>query len=469
MLYVSTRGNCAPATGSTILLEGLAPDGGLRMPMIYSQLDLKKLRGKSFHHVAFWVLHRFFPEVPKRDMWGIVRSAFSEDAFGSPEITPTTRIGVNLFKLELSNGPTCAFKDIALRFVAAFMEYVLVKSGKKCNIVVATSGDTGKAALAAFAGKQNITITVLTPFGRMSSVQALQTYTFAGDNVQNLAIEGTFDDCQALVKAMFNDAASSSLFSLGAVNSINWARIAAQTVYFVYSYLQVTKSDTERVTNVISSGNGGHFVAGHVAQQMGLPISIIVATNENDVLHQYFQTGHYRARPSSEVIATTSPSMNIAVSSNFERYMFETTGRNAAQIAEWFGSKQVDFTYGRDKELLHTECRFDISSGMVTMREVDDTIWRMYDVYGELVDPHTAVGMHVALQHRARVGMDEKIVVAETALPCMFPETMREALGFTPPLPAQLQALVGRGQVFTRLPNDLEAVKDHVRALATAA
>jgi threonine synthase len=464
MLYVSTRGNAPHATGSQVLFEGLAPDGGLRMPYIYPSIDLAALRAKSYHHVAHHILHAFFPEVPEKNMWDIIRKAYSEDVFSHRDVTPVTKIHSNLWKLGLSHGPTCAFKDIPMRFVACMMEYLLAKSGKKCNVIVATSGDTGKAALSAFSGKENVSVTVLTPYGRMSPMQQAQTYTVEGSNVHNLAIDGTFDDCQALVKGALNSPFFSRAHKLAAVNSINWARIAAQSVYFVYAYLQVTERNDEQVTFCIPSGNGGHFVSADVARRMGLPISIIVATNENDVLHQFFQTGNYRARTSAEVIATSSPSMNIAVSSNFERWVFEYIRRQGAIVSNLFGrSGGVNFLLTGEMDIPFPVGRsVSLTSGMATEEDVLKNIIFMYEVYGVLVDPHTAVGMHVALIHRSRVGLNDKIVVTETALPCMFAETI-EALGISVPIPAPLQALKSKSHVYTRLPNSLVAVKEYMR------
>src|SRR3989344_1540135 len=294
MRYISTRGNSEPREFKEILLEGLAPDGGLYVPEEYPKFtdaELDDLRGKTYQEVALNVLRTFITDIPEEDLKKIISRTYTREVFGTSEITPVKKLGDSLSLLQLSNGPTLAFKDVPLQLLGTLMEYVLAEKGEGLNVLGATSGDTGSAAAYSIKGKKNIRLFMLSPHGRMSRFQQLQMYTLNEPNIFNIVVNGTFDDCQTIVKEANADADFKKKYKLGAVNSINWGRISAQIVYYFYSYLQLTKNNAERVAYAVPSGNFGNALSAHIAKNMGLNIEIIVCTNENDVLDQFFSSG----------------------------------------------------------------------------------------------------------------------------------------------------------------------------------
>src|SRR5216683_1731179 len=332
MLYVSTRGGAKPQPFTEILLEGLAPDGGLYLPEKFHRLsaaELAAMRGMSYRELAFAILAKFADDIPSGDLKRLVDSTYTKEIFGSEDITPMKRLEQGLYLLGLANGPSLAFKDVALQLLGNLFEYALEKHRRRLNVLGATSGDTGSSAEYALRGKKNVQVFMLSPHGRMSAFQAAQMYSLQDANIFNIAVRGVFDDCQDIVKAISGDVAFKTKHRIGAVNSINGARVAAQVVYYFKAYFALGGE----VSFAVPSGNFGNVYAGHVARQMGLPIGkLIVATNENNVLDEFFRTGRYRVRKAAEVKATSSPSMDISKSSNFERYAFDLVGRDGAKL-----------------------------------------------------------------------------------------------------------------------------------------
>jgi threonine synthase len=445
MEYVSTRGGSAPARFSDILLEGLAADGGLYVPQAIPKADLAAWRGLSYPDLAVAILSQFMDDVPGLE--GIVRRSYTRAAFGSDDITPLVTLEPGLHLLGLSNGPTLAFKDVAMQLLGNLFEAELKRRGRCLNILGATSGDTGSAAEYAMRGKQGIEVFMLSPHGRMSAFQRAQMFSLQDANIHNLAVEGVFDDCQDLVKRVNADAAFKARYRIGAVNSINWARVAAQVVYYFKGYFAATRRDGEQVSFAVPSGNFGNIYAGYVARQMGLPVRrLILATNENDVLDEFFRSGRYRVRPSAQ--ATSSPSMDISKASNFERYAFDLLERDGARVARYFAS-----TEGFDLSLVP---RPGFVSGRSTHADRLATIRLVEAKYGVVIDPHSADGVKVGLEHR-EPGVP--LVCLETALPAKFADTIREALGREPPRPAGFEALEALPQRFEVIAPDVDAVK----------
>ena len=435
MRYVSTRGAAQPLRFSGILLEGLAPDGGLYVPEQYPKADLGKLRSLSYAELAFSILSSFMDDVP--DLEGIVARTYTAKIFGSDEITPLKTLEPGLHLLGLSNGPTLAFKDIALQLLGNLFE------GKQLNILGATSGDTGSAAEHAMRGKRGIRVFMLSPHGRMSPFQRAQMFSLQDANIHNLAVKGTFDDCQDLVKQVNADAAFKARHRIGAVNSINWARVAAQVVYYFKGYFAATRTDAQQVSFAVPSGNFGNIYAGYVALRMGLPVKrLILASNENNVLEEFFRTGRYRTE--RKVQATSSPSMDISKASNFERYVFELVGRNAAETKRLFSGDE--FTHAPGKEFV---------AGKSTHADRLATIKKIYAENQVMIDPHTADGVKVGLEHR-EPGVP--LVCLETALPAKFADTIREALGQEPARPKGFEDL-------ERLPQRVETILADVAVL----
>ena len=460
MRYISTRGNSEPRDFKDILLEGLAPDGGLYVPETYpkfSDAELNSLRGKGYHDVALSVLRTFITDIPKEDLKKIISRTYTKETFGTPEITPVKKLGDSLSLLQLSNGPTLAFKDIPLQLLGNLMEYVLAEKGRELNILGATSGDTGSAAAYALKGRKGIRLFMLSPQGHMSRFQQRQMYTLNEPNFFNIVVNGTFDDCQAIVKEANADADFKKKYKIGAVNSINWGRISAQIVYYFYSYLQLTKNNSERVAYAVPSGNFGNALSAHIAKKMGLNIEIIVATNANDVLDEFFRTGVYRIRKGSDVKVTSSPSMDIASASNFERFVFDYVGLDSAKVralwAELNGKRE--FNIGT----FEPGVAFGITSGSATDADVLDTIRAVHKKYGIVIDPHTAVAMKVGLEKREE---GVPLVVVETAQPGKFADTIREAIGFEAPVPKGYEQLENLPEHTTRMENDVTLVKEFI-------
>jgi threonine synthase len=448
MLYISTRGEAPARRFTGILLEGLAADGGLYVPESYPEVDLSKLRGKGYPELAHAILSQFMDDLP--DLKILVEKTYTKKAFGHPDITPLRTLEPGLHLLGLSNGPTLAFKDMAMQLLGHLFEFVLQKEKKTLNILGATSGDTGSAAEHAMRGKKNVNVFMLSPHGRMSAFQRAQMFSLHDPNIHNLAVKGTFDDCQDLVKKVNADAAFKDKYRIGAVNSINWARVAAQVVYYFKGYFSATKNNNEEVAFAVPSGNFGNIYAGYVARCMGLPIrQLILASNENDVLDEFFRTGKYRVRKAA--VATSSPSMDISKASNFERYVFDLLNRDSSRVRKLFSSN--------DEFDLSSFPRTGFVSGRSSHADRIATIKSIHNKYGLTIDPHTADGVKVGLQRRVP---GVPLVCLETALPAKFAETIREALGREPERPAGFENLEQLPQRFEVIEPDGEAVKRYI-------
>jgi threonine synthase len=451
--YVSTRGAAAPKRFREILLEGLAADGGLYVPATLPTVDLVSLRKLSYPDLAYAVLQHFMDDIP--DLREIVARTYTRETFGSDEVTPLATLEPGLHLLGLSNGPTLAFKDIALQLLGRLFESVLREERRTLNILGATSGDTGSAAEHAMRGRRGIRVFMLSPHGRMSAFQRAQMYSLQEPNIHNLALKGAFDDCQDVVKAVNADAAFKAKYRIGAVNSINWARIAAQVVYYFKGFFASTSSDSRPVSFAVPSGNFGNIYAGHVARRMGLPIRrLVLASNENDVLDEFFRTGRYRVRKS--VVQTSSPSMDISKASNFERYAFDLLEQDGAQVARLWKTLEAEGQID-----LATVPRGGFASGRSTHADRIATIRAVFENYGVVVDPHTADGIKVALAHR-EPGVP--MICLETALPAKFAGTIREALGRDPGRPKGFEGLEDLPQRFDVIEPDAEAVKEYIRS-----
>lgn len=447
MLYRSTRGHPDRKRFCEILLEGLAPDGGLYLPEHYPAIDaaglqrLREAHGQGrpggYAALAFEILSLYIDDIPAADLRALCERTYTEAVFGSAAIVPLKRLEDGFHLEALSNGPTLAFKDMAMQLLGNLFEYELGRRGAELNILGATSGDTGSAAEHAMKGKRGVRVFMLSPHGRMSPFQQAQMFSLQDPNIHNIAIEGVFDDCQDIVKAVSNDLAFKREHKIGTVNSINWARLLAQVVYYFAGYFQATQHNGEKVSFTVPSGNFGNVCAGHVARQMGLPIHrLVVATNENDVLDEFFRTGVYRVRGSADTHETSSPSMDISKASNFERFVFDLVGRDAARCKALFHdalARDGRFDLGADAAFADAAGRYGFLSGKSTHADRLATIRDVAQRFGVVIDTHTADGVKVAREHRhAGVPM----VVLETALPIKFAETIVEALGREPERPA---------------------------------
>ena len=440
MQYVSTRGRATARRFSEILLEGLAPDGGLYVPAEIPQIGLSSLRKLSYPELAVEILSKFMDDVA--DLRRIVFDTYTPQVFGSAEVTPLRTLEPGLHLLGLSNGPTLAFKDVALQLLGRLFE----GTGRKLNVLGATSGDTGSAAEYALRGRIGINVFMLSPHERMSPFQRAQMYSLQDPNIHNLAVRGVFDDCQDLVKQVNADREFKARYSIGAVNSINWARVAAQVVYYFKGYFAATRSDSEQVSFAVPTGNFGNIYAGWVARRMGLPVKrLILATNENDVLDEYFRTGRYRVRRA--VTETSSPSMDISKASNFERYAFALAGPARVDALWRLLEERGELTLAPGGEFV---------SGLSTHADRIATIRWMFSQYGVVIDPHTADGVKVGLQH-ARPG--ESLICLETAAPAKFSQTIREALGREPERPPGFENLESLPQRVTVIDKDAAALK----------
>ena len=470
MLYLSTRGHPERRKFCDILLEGLAPDGGLYLPEHYPQVSdamLTKLR-KAYHEqgyaeLAFQILSLYIDDIPAADLKALCAKTYTAEVFGTGEIVPLRHLEDGLWLEALSNGPTLAFKDMAMQLLGNLFEYELARRGEQLNILGATSGDTGSAAQYAMRGKQGVRVFMTSPHGRMSAFQQAQMFSLMDPNIHNIAVEGVFDDCQDIVKAVSNDLDFKRKYKIGTVNSINWARLLAQVVYYFAGYFYATRSNEQKVSFAVPSGNFGNVCAGHVARQMGLPIGrLIVATNENDVLDEFFRTGTYRVRGSADTYETSSPSMDISKASNFERFVFDLLGRDAARTKNLFDDElrlHGRFDLGRDPLFAQAASRYGFASGKSTHANRLATIKGTFEQYGVMIDTHTADGVKVARELRQT---GENVVVLETALPIKFAETIREALGRDPERPAKfdgIEALPKRVQVMGA---DAVAVKRYI-------
>nr|WP_289851978.1 threonine synthase [Rhizobium sp. SSA_523] len=463
MDYISTRGE-APALGfRDALLAGLASDGGLYLPRewpVLSKKEIRSLRGQRYEDVAFAVISRFtVGEIDDAALRAMIDEAYA--TFRHPAVVPLVQTGPNDFVLELFHGTTLAFKDVAMQLLARLMDHVLAERGERATIVGATSGDTGGAAIDAFAGRERTDVFILFPQGKVSPVQQRQMTTSGQANVHALAVNGNFDDCQDLVKAMFNDKAFRDGVRLSGVNSINWARIMAQVVYYFTAAIALGAPD-RKVSFTVPTGNFGDVFAGYVAKRMGLPIErLVVATNDNDILVRTLKTGRYEMKP---VMATTSPSMDIQISSNFERLLFEAHGRDASVVRSAMAGLRQSGAFEIAPEALKA-IRKEFRAGRATQKQVADTIRQTLANSGYLLDPHTATAVFVARKHQRA---SSPMVVLATAHPAKFPAAVESACGISPSLPSWLADLMSREEHFDLLEPELKAVETFIRQHARA-
>jgi threonine synthase len=471
MRYLSTRGAMPPQRFTDILLGGLAPDGGLVVPERYPTIDagtLESWRALPYADLAFALLRLYCDDIPEPDLRALLRRTYTAEAFGSDEIVPLRGLEPELHLLRLSNGPTLAFKDVAMQLLGHLFEYVLDRQGRTLNILGATSGDTGSAAEYAMRGRRGIRVFMLSPAGRMSPFQTAQMFSLRDANIFNIAVDGVFDDCQDMVKAVSADLGFKARHAIGTVNSINWARVVAQVVYYFKAWFAVTTDGGPReVSFTVPSGNFGNVLAGHIARRMGLPIRrLVVATNENDVLDEFFRTGVYRPRGTADTHATSSPSMDISKASNFERFVWDLVGQDGARTAALW--REVDtrgaFDLGGTPEFARV-AEFGFASGashhalrLQTIRETDAK-------YGVVVDTHTADGLAVAQRWR-EPGVP--MICLETALPAKFADTIREALGRDPERPAVYEGIETHAQRYARMPADVGLLKRYIAERAPA-
>lgn len=459
MKYVSTRGEAKTASFNEALIEGLARDGGLYVPETWPRISREEIagfKGKSYAEIAFRVVAPFVgSDIPARDLKRMIEEAYA--TFTHKDVTPLHRLSSGEYILELFHGPTLAFKDVAMQLISRLMDYVLAARNERCTIVGATSGDTGGAATEAFRGRERIDLIFMFPKGRVSPVQERMMTAIAEPNVNVLAIDGNFDDCQAIVKALFNDHAFRDRVKLSAVNSINWARIVAQIVYY-FTAAAALGAPEKRVTFAVPTGNFGDIFAGYVAAQMGLPIErLVVATNVNDILARTLESGVYEVRG---VVATSSPAMDIQVSSNFERLLYDASGRDASAVRNAMRSLSEKGSFALSEKAL-ANMRALFSASRADEKETTETIRDVHNASGYVLDPHTAVG--VAVARKLRVQKEESpLVVLGTAHPAKFPEAVEAACGIHPTLPQSFSDLMSRKERLTSLPNDAKAVADFV-------
>ncbi|MGJ3704206.1 threonine synthase [Variovorax sp. AFSI2.2] len=466
MNYLSTRGHPDRKRFCEILLEGLAPDGGLYLPDHYPQVDaatLAKWRNLPYAELAFEILSLYIDDIPPADLKAICAKTYTPEVFGTEEIVPLRELEDGVYLEALSNGPTLAFKDMAMQLLGNLFEYELARRGAELNILGATSGDTGSAAEYAMRGKKGVRVFMTSPDGRMSPFQQAQMFSLQDENIHNIAITGVFDDCQDIVKAVSNDLGFKRKYRIGTVNSINWARLLAQVVYYFAGYFQATASNDKPVSFTVPSGNFGNVCAGHVARMMGLPIqTLVVATNENDVLDEFFRTGIYRVRAAADTHETSSPSMDISKASNFERFVFDLVGRDAARLRSLFVDElggQGRFDLSGDPAFRQAAERFGFKSSRSTHADRLATIRDTDKRFATLVDPHTADGLKAAREHLAP---GVPMVVLETALPIKFAATLVEALGHEPARPARFEGIEALPKRVVKLPSDVEAVKAYI-------
>jgi threonine synthase len=462
MKYFSSRGGMDPQDFSEILLEGLAPDGGLAVPEFYPQVALHVLeswKNLSYGELAFEVLRPYATDIPEADLKALTTKTYTKAVYGTEEITPVRELFDGMKVLELSNGPTLAFKDMAMQLLGNLFEYQLARTNRELNILGATSGDTGSAAEYAMRGKKGVRVFMLSPLGKMSAFQRAQMYSLQDPNIFNIAVEGLFDDCQDIVKAVSEDLEFKARQKIGTVNSINWGRISAQVVYYFNAYLRTAEKIGDPVSFAVPSGNFGNVLAGHIARQMGLPIrKLIVATNENNVLDEFFKTGVYRPRKSAETYITSSPSMDISKASNFERFVYDLLGRDPKALkALWQDlAANGQFDLSQDPRFKRIEQDFGFQSGSSNHQNRLDTIREVYARTGTLIDTHTADAVKVA---RDLVEPGIPMVILETALAVKFAETIEEATGQTPPVPMQFQGIEKLPQRVVEMPISVDQVK----------
>lgn len=464
MKYVSTRGGSPELEFEDVLLAGLARDGGLYVPSewpLMSERKIRALAGLSYQEVAFRVMRPFIGQsIADGDLAGMIAGAYAD--FGHKAVAPLVQIGSNDWLLELFHGPTLAFKDVAMQILARLFDHVLARRGRRITVVGATSGDTGSAAIEAFRGRDTTDIFILHPKGRVSEVQRRQMTTVLDENVHNIAIEGSFDDAQALVKAMFNDHAFRDEVALAGVNSINWGRVMAQIVYYFTSAVALG-GPSRPISFSVPTGNFGDVFAGYAASRMGLPIArLLVATNVNDILARTLATGRYEV---GTVVPTISPSMDIQVSSNFERLIYDSHGRDGAVVARVMQNLAQSGAFTIDPLRLDA-MRTLFQGSRVDEETTASTIARTLKETGLLVDPHTAVGLAAA--HAERGDAATPMVTLATAHPAKFPDAVKKATGIHPELPARMSDLFKRKERLSVLPNDLSAVESFIRERSRA-
>jgi len=507
MNYLSTRGDKTLRKFCDILLEGLAPDGGLYLPDHYPQVTpamLEAWRGLPYADLAFEVLSLYIDDIPAADLQAICRKTYTQEVFGTAAIVPLRPLEKGLYLQALSNGPTLAFKDMAMQLLGNLFEYELARRGEELNILGATSGDTGSAAEYAMRGKRSVRVFMTSPQGRMSPFQQAQMFSLQDENIHNIAIEGVFDDCQDIVKAVSNDLDFKRQYKIGTVNSINWARLMAQVVYYFAGYFQATNvaptlvasrafgsalplsspegaatpadwqsqirgpdlkntGDLPKVSFTVPSGNFGNVCAGHVARMMGLPIDkLVVATNENNVLDEFFNSGIYRVRGGGDTCETSSPSMDISKASNFERFVFDLTGRDAVWTKALFHDQlnaKGSFDLSASDAFKSAAATYGFLSGKSTHGNRLATIKNVHAQFNDIIDPHTADGVKVAREHM-QPGVP--MIVLETALPIKFAETIEEALGRLPPRPSQFEGIEALPKRVTLMPANVAQIKSYI-------
>ena len=475
MRYVSTRGDKTPQQFCDILLEGLAPDGGLYLPQHYPVIDAKTLSvwrkiylEQGYADLAFEILSLYIDDIPTTDLRALCRKTYTAAVFNSPEIVPLKKLEDGFYLEALSNGPTLAFKDMAMQLLGNLFEYQLARRNEVLNILGATSGDTGSAAEYAMRGKKGVRVFMTSPNGRMSPFQQAQMFSLMDENIHNIAVEGVFDDCQDIVKAVSNDLEFKRRYKIGTVNSINWARLLAQVVYYFAGYFQTPVSaHGGQVGFTVPSGNFGNVCAGHVARMMGLPIAqLVVATNENDVLDEFFRTGVYRVRNSIDTLETSSPSMDISKASNFERFVFDLVGRDASLTLDLFGrqlSTQGFFDLSAHPAFTQAATRYGFASGKSTHANRLQTIRETFDRFNVVIDTHTADGVKVAREHLLD---GVPMLVLETALPIKFAATIEQALGRPPERPPGFEGIEDLPKRVKLMPADVDQIKAYVVAHA---
>ncbi|GAB3453092.1 threonine synthase [Massilia terrae] len=487
MHYVSTRATPEssarnPQAFSDILLGGLAPDGGLFLPAEYPQVtgaELDAWRKLPYAELAYEILRKFATDIPDADLKALTAKTYTADVYrnaragdSAADITPLRTLESDgdkkLVMQALSNGPTLAFKDMAMQLLGNLFEYALAKNDEQLNIFGATSGDTGSAAEYAMRGKRGIRVFMLSPHKKMSAFQTAQMFSLQDPNIFNIAVEGVFDDCQDMVKAVSNDLSFKARHKIGTVNSINWARVVAQVVYYFRGYLAATTNNAQKVSFTVPSGNFGNICAGHIARMMGLPIDqLIVATNENDVLDEFFRTGVYRVRKSAETFHTSSPSMDISKASNFERFVYDLVGRDSERVRALFRKVDTEGGFdlsggpGSDGDEFAKVAQYGFASGKSTHADRLATIRDVFTKTGLTLDTHTADGVKVAREH-VRPGVP--MIVLETALAAKFNETILEALGRNAQRPAGFENIEALPQKFVVMQANVDEMKSYIAA-----
>ncbi len=468
MKYVSTRGNIVSQTFSNLLLEGIVSDGGLVMPEFFPKISSQKLeswRYLSYSDLACEILSLFLVDIPIQDLRLLTKAAYEKGLFRTKNVVKLHPLIDNIYLLCLSEGPTLAFKDIAMQFLGHIFEYILKNSdSKNLNIIGATSGDTGSAAEYALRNKKKISVFMLSPYGRMSTFQRAQMYSLQDKNIHNIAIRGVFDEAQDIVKSFLVDLDFKFKYNLAVVNSINWIRIAAQVVYYFYGWLLVTKRPNQEVSFAVPSGNFGNILSGHVARNMGLPIrNLILATNENNVLEEFFKTGIYRPRSPQDTYITSSPSMDISRASNFERFVFHLVDKDSEYVKKlWISLLKKGFFDLSDLKPLFNN-KYGFLAGSSSHQDRINTIRYIYNSTSMIIDPHTADGIKVA---REFLEPDVPMIALETALPQKFPNTIKEALGRVAPLSPNLKKIEVLPQHFKIMACDKSAIKEYIETYA---